>query len=172
MALRREIVESLQTPTAPPVAAPVMASRRPPLQLVDPLPQSDTSMDIQASGLFMQALASTTAGSLLKSPMQMASATNQLVGGVASATTAAVARALGRTVEGPLPTAGRDARSAHRNEHRIRALTANPRHNEAAPAAAAVPAPAPALARAAAMIGRDDHCRAPGRARIGLDRVP
>ena len=68
-------------------------------------------MDVEVSGLFMQALARTTAGSLVQSPLRMANATGELVGGVVTAGTAAVARAVGRQVDGPVAT-GRDARFA------------------------------------------------------------
>ena len=107
MAIRRDIVESLP----PSLPAPVTAEPRPELRLVHSAQNSEASMDAEVSGLFLQALASTTAGSLAQSPMRMANAAGELMAGVVAASTAAVARAVGRQVEGPV-TPGRDARFA------------------------------------------------------------
>ena len=107
MALRRDIVESLP----PSLPAPVTAEPRPELRLVHSAPQSEASMDAEVSSLFLQALASTTAGSLAQSPLRMANAAGELMAGVVAASTAAVARAVGRQVDGPV-TPGRDARFA------------------------------------------------------------
>lgn len=107
MALRRDIVESLP----PSLPAPVTAEPRPELRLVHSAQNSEASMDAEVSGLFLQALASTTAGSLAQSPMRMANAAGELMAGVVAASTAAVARAVGREVDGPV-TPGRDARFA------------------------------------------------------------
>ena len=107
MALRRDIVESLP----PSLPAPVTAEPRPELRLVHSAPNSEASMDAEVSGLFLQALASTTAGSLAQSPLRMANAAGELMAGVVAASTAAVARAVGRQVDGPV-TPGRDARFA------------------------------------------------------------
>lgn len=68
-------------------------------------------MDAEVSSLFLQALARTTAGSLATSPLRMANAAGELLAGVVTASTAAVARAVGREVEGPV-VPGRDARFA------------------------------------------------------------
>ena len=107
MAIRRDIVESLP----PSLPAPVTAEPRPELRLVHSAQNSEASMDAEVSGLFLQALASTTAGSLAQSPMRMANAAGELMAGVVAASTAAVARAVGRQVEGPV-TPRRDARFA------------------------------------------------------------
>jgi len=107
VAIRRDIVESLP----PSLPAPVTAEPRPELRLVHSAQNSEASMDAEVSGLFLQALASTTAGSLAQSPMRMANAAGELMAGVVAASTAAVARAVGRQVEGPV-TPGRDARFA------------------------------------------------------------
>ena len=106
MALRRDDVESF-TPTLPP---PVTA--RPQLRLVETSPQSEATMDVETSSLFMQAMARTTAGSMSASPLRMATATGELVTGVVAAGTAAVARAFGRDAAGPVAV-GKDARFAH-----------------------------------------------------------
>jgi polyhydroxyalkanoate synthase len=106
VALRRDDVESF-IPTLPP---PVTA--RPQLRLVEASPQSEATMDVETSSLFVQAMARTTAGSMSASPVRMATATGELVTGVVAAGTAAVARAFGRDAAGPV-TVGRDARFAH-----------------------------------------------------------
>jgi polyhydroxyalkanoate synthase len=103
MALRSESIEAFAAPTDP--ARPEV-----PLRLVEPLPQNDSSMDVQASGLFLQALARTVTSAVM-SPMRVASATTELAGGMLSAGTVAAARAIGKEVPGPI-TPPRDPRFA------------------------------------------------------------
>jgi polyhydroxyalkanoate synthase len=111
VAIRRDIVESLPATLPTTLPAPVTAEPRPSLRLVEPGSQSEASMDAEVSSLFLHALASTTAGSLAQSPLRMANAAGELMSGVVAASTAAVARAVGRQVDGPV-TPGRDARFA------------------------------------------------------------
>ena len=102
MALRSEILP-------PPVALPEPTPPRA-LRLVEPPSSTDTAMEVEASGLFLQALAR-TASSAVRSPFQVASAVGELAAGVAAATTASMARAVGHEAEGPVPTT-KDARFA------------------------------------------------------------
>ncbi|HEY6533973.1 MAG TPA: alpha/beta fold hydrolase [Acidimicrobiales bacterium] len=104
MALRSETVESFAV-TTPEAARPME-----PLRLVEPVAPTDSSMDVQASGLFLQALARTVTSAVM-SPMRVASATTELAGGVLSAGTAAAARAVGKDVPGPIAPS-RDPRFA------------------------------------------------------------
>jgi polyhydroxyalkanoate synthase len=120
MALRQDVLETLSLPLPPPVtatrtgaepSAPPVAPHPMPVHLVEPTPPgSDASIDLESGRYFLEALARTT-GASLADPVGVATATAELVGGLVAAGTAAVARAVGRGVPGPV-TPGRDARFA------------------------------------------------------------
>jgi polyhydroxyalkanoate synthase len=95
MALRREIIESFAEVPKDPEASALI-----PLRIVEQ-PQHESTMDVEASGLFLQALARTVTATVM-SPLRVASATTELVGGVVSAGSAAAARAIGMEADGPI----------------------------------------------------------------------
>jgi polyhydroxyalkanoate synthase len=85
-------------------------SERPELRLLEGAGQGDAAMEVETSGLFVNAL-TRTVGSAVRSPARAFTAVKGLAGGLAATTTGAASRAVGRKVDGPV-SLGRDKRFA------------------------------------------------------------